>query len=87
MNVQTANRHSQTARYSVPLPTKRGLSREEAAGYIGTSTSKFDEMVNDGRMPTAKQIDGRRVWDVRQLDTFFDRLPGSDCQPDNPWDN
>lgn len=87
MNAQSIVKDNQTARYAIPLPTKRGLSRQEASAYVGISTSKFDEMVYDGRMPTAKRIDGRRIWDVRQLDAFFDRLPGSDCQPDNPWDN
>ena len=30
-----------------PLP-RRGLSRDEAAMYIGISAAKFDEMVADG---------------------------------------
>jgi hypothetical protein len=54
----------------------RGLCREAAARYIGVGTSKFDEMVNDGRMPPPKQIDGRKVWDLRALDAAFDALPG-----------
>jgi excisionase family DNA binding protein len=37
----------------------RGLSRDEAARYIGVGTTKFDEMVADGRMPRPKRIDGR----------------------------
>lgn len=41
----------------------RGLSREEAATYIGVSPGKLDQMVADGRMPAPKRIDGRRVWD------------------------
>lgn len=70
----------------LPPPTRRGLSRVEAADYIGVGASKFDTMVGDGRMPAAKKIDGRRVWDVRALDRFFDLLPAGDDSDHNPWD-
>lgn len=72
-------------RAPLPPPTRRGLSRVEAADYIGVGASKFDAMVCDGRMPKAKKIDGRRVWDVRALDRFFDALPGGDDSAHNPW--
>jgi predicted DNA-binding transcriptional regulator AlpA len=62
-----------------PVP-RRGLSRVEAAMYIGISVSKFDELVHDGRMPNPKRIDGRKVWDVRALDLAFDLLPGDNGQ-------
>jgi len=62
--------------------TPRGFSREEAAAYVGIGATKFDEMVRDGRMPPAKIIDGRRVWDVRKLDIAFDDL--SDAG-ENQW--
>jgi predicted DNA-binding transcriptional regulator AlpA len=57
-----------------PIP-RRGLSREEAAMYVGVGTTKFDAMVDDGRMPKPKRVDGRKVWDVRKLDMAFDALP------------
>lgn len=60
---------------SPPPIVKRGLSREDAAAYIGISASKFDALVTDGRMPQPKTIDARRVWDIRQLDVAFDALP------------
>jgi len=53
----------------------RGMSREEAARYIGVGTTKFDEMVTDGRMPRAKRVDGRVVWDRVKLDMAFSDLP------------
>lgn len=53
----------------------RGLSRVEAATYIGISPVKFDAMVADGRMPRPKQIDGRNVWDRLALDKAFAALP------------
>jgi len=64
--------------------SRRGLSRDEAAIYIGVSAAKFDEMVADGRMPTPIRIDARKVWDVRSLDLAFDALPRE--TPTNSWD-
>ncbi|TDR33716.1 helix-turn-helix transcriptional regulator [Aquamicrobium defluvii] len=53
----------------------RGLSREEAARYVGVGATKFDEMVKDGRMPKPKRVDGRVVWDRAALDLAFTDLP------------
>lgn len=66
----------------------RGLSRCEAANYVGISPAKFDQLVKDGRMPPPRRIDGRRVWDRSQLDSHFDQLPGGadDAEAPNPWD-
>lgn len=62
----------------------RGLSRDEAAHYIGVGTSKFDQMVHDGRMPRGKRIDGRVVWDRVQIDMAFTELG---AQPRNVIDD
>jgi hypothetical protein len=67
-----------------PSLAPRGLSRVQAAAYIGVGTTKFDEMVADGRMPKPKRIDGRTVWDLRRLDIAFEALP--DESEVNPWD-
>ena len=67
---------------SASLP-KRGFSRVEAASYVGISPTKFDQLVSDGRLPKAKQIDGRKVWDIRELDPAFDDLGNIDTS----WDN
>ena len=64
---------------------KRGLNRIEAAEYIGIGTTKFDALVEDGRMPSPKLIDKRKVWDVRELDDYFDRLPVREEPKVNPW--
>lgn len=74
-----------------PLPTgslPRGLRRPEAAAYVGLGETKFDELVNDGRMPRPKRVDGRVVWDRRALDAAFDALPddGEADGSENPWD-
>lgn len=62
----------------------RGLSRTEAAAYIGVSPSMFDLMVRDGRMPKPKKVNSRTIWDIRRVDKFFDELPSED-EPD-PYD-
>ena len=70
-----------------PIP-RRGLSRDEAAIYIGVSANKFDELVRDGRMPQPKRIDSRKVWDSHALDLAFDELPDdNDARRRNSFDD
>jgi hypothetical protein len=70
-----------------PVP-RRGLSRTEAALYLGISPSKFDEMVKDHRVSRARLIDKRKVWDVFELDLAFEELPRDDDGPaGNSWDD
>lgn len=70
-----------------PVP-RRGLSRVEAAMYLGVSPSKFDEMVRDGRAPKPRRIDARKVWDVWELDLSFDALPREDSPATGTsWDD
>jgi predicted DNA-binding transcriptional regulator AlpA len=73
---------------SRPVP-RRGLSRTEAAMYLGISASKFDELVSDGRAPRPRMIDCRKVWDVLELDLAFDELPREDESPSigSSWDD
>lgn len=53
----------------------RGLSREQAARHVGVGVTKFDEMVQDGRMPRPKRIDGRVIWDRVAIEAAFSDLP------------
>jgi predicted DNA-binding transcriptional regulator AlpA len=77
-----------TARLSQVRPVpRRGLSHNEAAMYFGISPSKFDQMLVDGRMPPPRRIDGRKVWDIRDLDMAFDGLPKEDSPPGGSWDD
>jgi hypothetical protein len=70
-----------------PVP-RRGLSRTEAAMYLGISPSKFDELVADGRVSRPRLIDTRKVWDVFELDLAFEELPRDDDRPaGNSWDD
>lgn len=72
------------------MPAKRGLSRTEAAGYIGIGTTLFDKLVEAGQMPRPKRIGVRNVWDRFEVDLAFDRLStdNSDCvdADANDWD-
>ena len=68
-----------------PVP-RRGLSRDEAAMYIGISAGKFDEMIRDGRMPSPVSIDKRKVWDIRALDLAFDELSMETGTRASSWD-
>jgi len=65
--------------------SRRGLRRPEAAAYIGVSPTKFDQLVNDGRMPKPKRLDSCVVWDVREIDLAFDAINGND-DGTNEWD-
>jgi predicted DNA-binding transcriptional regulator AlpA len=57
-----------------PSLAPRGLSRGQAAEYIGVGITLFDKMVEDGRMPKPKRIDGRVVWDKVKVDAAFAEL-------------
>lgn len=66
-----------SARHTALPPTlaPRGLSRPEAAAYIGIGVSKFDRMIAAGQMPRPKDLGGRKVWDRLALDMAFAALP------------
>jgi predicted DNA-binding transcriptional regulator AlpA len=57
----------------------RGMSRMEAARYIGVGTTLFDELVADGRMPKPRRVNARTIWDREELDSAFDALPQADA--------
>ncbi|MBL3571358.1 hypothetical protein BV509_20420 [Rhodovulum sulfidophilum] len=42
----------------------------QAAHYLGVSVSKLRTLPI-----TSKQLDGKRVWDLRDLDAYADNLP------------
>jgi hypothetical protein len=62
----------------------RGMSRDEAARYIGVGATKFDEMVADRRMPRPKRVDGRVIWDRLRIEAAFSDL--SEDTKVNPFD-
>lgn len=68
----------------LPFDCPRGLSRIEAARYVGVSPSTFDKMVNSGVMPQPKRVGGRCIYDRTALDQAFDSLQsGADVEPND----
>ena len=63
---------------SFPQLCPRGLSREQAAAYVGVGATKFNQLVEDGRMPPPKHVDGRVIWDRYGLDQAFEALDAAD---------
>jgi excisionase family DNA binding protein len=52
-----------------------GLSRKEAASYIGVSENTFSAMVEAGEMPPPRMAGARLIWLRPELDQFSYRLP------------
>lgn len=74
----------------LPFDCPRGLSRVEAARYVGVSPSTFDKLVNSGEMPQPKRVGGRRIYDRAALDAAFDLLDmgaGGDVDEVNDFDH
>ena len=69
---------------SRPVP-RRGLSRTEAATYLGISPSKFDELRKANRIGPAKMLDGRLIFTVDKLDEFLDALPDENQTDNDDW--
>ena len=75
-------------RRSCSLPLEPlGLSREDAAAFIGVSATKFDQLVADGRMPTPRLADARVLWSRLELIDAFYALPLRAANSDvaDPW--
>lgn len=72
----TAARKSIEATYA-----PEGLSRTEAARYVGVSATTFDKLVENNEMPPARRFKHaeRLVWLRRELDRALDDLPVDDA--------
>lgn len=86
---KTLSGHRSHGAEPLHAPFKLGLSRNEAAAYIGIGVSKFDALVADGRMPRPKRIDGRKVWIADRLREALYALPddGEGSASDDVWSN
>ena len=71
-------------RYTDQNAPRRGLTRTEAAHYIGLSATSLDSMVKAGTMPKPVRFGSRTVWDIRALDAAFDLIATPD--ENNAWD-
>jgi hypothetical protein len=67
-----------------PIP-RRGLSRIEAAVYFGVSPTKFDDLRKRGQVSPPRLVDGRKVWDILDLDRDFEALP-CEGNVEEDWD-
>jgi hypothetical protein len=70
-----------------PLPIsgpRRGLSRAEAARYVGVSPTLFDRAVAEGKMPKPFRLYGRVLWDICKLDDAITALD-TESAADDPW--
>ena len=80
-----ASQEAGARRLSANRPiVRRGLSRVEAATYLGISPSKFDELRKANRLAPPKVLDGRLIFTVERLDEFLDGLP-DEHRVDKEW--
>jgi len=52
---------------------KRLMDAKTAADYLSISRAKLYQWMNSGKIPSIK-IDGKRLFDVFDLDAFVDKL-------------
>jgi len=64
----------------VQPPVALGLSRAEAAAFVGVGVSLFDEMVKDARMPPPRKANSRLIWSRVELEKAFADLPYAEVQ-------
>ena len=65
---------------------KLGLSRLEAAGFIGVTPTAFDVLVREGDMPPARRVGTVDRWDRRQIEAAFSNMPQADAvRAHNPY--
>ncbi len=70
----------------IPISERLGLSRTEAAVYVGFCVDLFDEMVKDGRMPKPKMCNSKKVWSRPALVKAFTDLPEEGRTPtEDQW--
>lgn len=71
----------------VPPWERLGLSRIEAAEYVGVTAAMFTQMVAEGDMPQPRRYGSKRIWDRRQVTEAFKELPqaGEVGDADSPY--
>lgn len=70
----------------LPFVCPRGLSRVEAAAYVGVSVGMFDRLMAEGRMPKPICIGSRRLWDRIEVEAAFNALGEPSVDESNDWD-
>lgn len=59
-----------------------GLSRVQAAVFVGVSPTTFDQMVENGSMPKAFRVGSRAIWSRRRVEEYFAALDKEDAVDD-----
>ena len=54
---------------------QQGLGTDEAAHFIGVSSTFFRTLVEQGKMPKPRVLGSRKLWDVDELAASFKALP------------
>jgi excisionase family DNA binding protein len=70
---------------ALPFDCPRGLSRVEAARYVGVSPGTFDKLVADRLMPAPKRVRTRLIFDRQAIDLAFSAL-GEEVESENDFD-
>jgi len=52
----------------------RAMRADRGAAYLDVSKSKFLDLVEHGKLPKPRQIDGIVVWDRLELDAAFEQF-------------
>jgi hypothetical protein len=65
---------NEAGRYRRPEPIARGLTRREAAAFVGLSLASFDKARRDRKYPGPSLPGGR--YDRSALDQAMDRMSG-----------
>ena len=55
-----------------------GLDADEAAKYLGLDRATFIKLVDQGELPMSLDIEGCRVYSVKLLKRWFNRIPERD---------
>lgn len=67
-----------------PPSPKRGLTRHEAANFVGVSPTTFDRLVERKIMPKPIKAFSRAIWDLKALDDAFENYSTA-LDDENPW--
>lgn len=64
----------------------RAMRADRAAAYLSMGTSTFLRLVERGRLPKPKRLEGLVFWDRLSLDAFIENYEGEPETPRNTID-
>ena len=63
----------------------RAMRADRAAAYMSMSKAMFLKLVDKGRLPHPKRLEGIVFWDRLDLDQFVERYEGESESDENPY--